>query len=167
MAEKEELIREKVEHSGIFDFKGFYRFAHSWLIEESFGVVEEKYSEKVSGNSRNILFEWVASKRLSDYFKFEIKIEVEVEGLTDVEVEIDGERKKMNKGKVAGKVKGSLIKDPNSKWDTSPFSRFMRDVYNKYIIPGRVSSMEDLLKGNVTSFKEELKAFLELSGRRK
>ena len=167
MAEKDEIIREKIDHSGIFDFKGFYRFAHGWLVEENFGVVEEKYSEKVSGNSRNISFKWMASKRLSDYFKIEIEIESEVDDLTDVEVEIDGERKKMNKGKIKGTIKGALLKDPGSKWDTTAFTRFMRDVYNKYIIPGRISSVEGTIRSDVTSFKEELKAFLELSGRRK
>lgn len=167
MAEKDKVIEEKVDHSGVFDFKSFYSYAHSWFKDEGYGVVEEKYSEKVSGNSRDISIEWMASKKLSDYFKIEIKIEASIDGLTDVEVEIDGQRKKMNKGKIGLKIGGTLIKDPESKWDTSPFYRFLRDVYNKYIIPGRVDSMEGIIKGVVINFKEEIKAFLELSGRRK
>ena len=165
MAEKEEVIDERFDHSGIFDFKSFYSYANDWLVEEEFGVVERKYSEKVSGNSRNISFEWRASKKLSDYFKIEIKIEFEIENLTDVEVEIDGERKKTNKGKIKGKIKGSLVKDPDSKWDTAPFYRFIRDVYNKYIIPGKIDTFENLIRNNVKSFKEELKSFLELTGK--
>ncbi len=166
MAEKEQIIQEKLDYSGIFDFKSFYSYAHSWFIEENYGVVEEKYSEKVSGNSRDILIEWMASKRLSDYFKIEIKIKFEIKDLTDVEVEIDGQRKKMNKGKVKGDIKGLIVKDPDSKWDSTPFSRFMRDTYNKYIIPGRIRSIEGIIGHAVTSFKEELKSFLEISGRR-
>ena len=135
-------------------------------MEEKYGVTEEKYSEKVSGNSRNLLIEWDAIKPLSDYFKREVKVKFEVEGLTDVEVEIDGKRKKMNKGKLKVEIKGLLIRDPDSKWDKSPFYAFIREIYNKYVIPGRIETMEILLRSDVTKFKEELKNFLELSGRR-
>lgn len=167
MADKDRIIKEKVEHSGLFDFKGFYEYAHSWLAEEEdYGVVEEKYSEKVSGNARDIKIEWEATKQLSDYFKIEISIEFDVKDLTEVEVEIDGRKKKMNKGKVSVEIIGALIKDPESKWDSSPTARFMRDVYNKYIIPKRVETMEDRITKDVKDFKEELKAFLELTGRR-
>lgn len=167
MADKELIIEEKFENTGVFDFKEFYKYAHSWLKDEKYDVTEEKYSEKVSGNTRDITIEWSATKTLSDYFKVDIKIEFTIEKLADVEVEIDGERKKMNKGKVAGKIKGNLIKDHDSKWETSPSMRFFRDVYNKYIIPARVSNMEEVVRRISISFKEELKAFLEMSGRRK
>lgn len=167
MSEKEQVIREKVLHGGIFDFKGFYSFAHDWLKEErEFGVVEEKYNEKVSGNARDIKIEWLASKLLSDYFRIELKIKFDIGEMTDVEVEIDGERKKMNKGKVEVEIRGTLVKDPDSKWDKSPFSRFMRDTYNKYVIPGRIYDVENRIKTEVINFKEELKAFMELSARR-
>lgn len=167
MAEKEQIIKEKVEHSGLFDFKGFYSFTHSWLKEESYDVVEEKYSENVSGSARNINFEWSATKTLSDYFKRELKLKFDIKELVEVEVDIDGKKKKMNKGKVSLEVKGSLIKDPDSNWESSPFYRFLRDIYNKYVVPGRIDNMSGLTAGDVVSLKEEVKAYLELSGRRK
>ena len=166
MAEKEQVIKEKVEHSGYFDFKGFYSFAHSWLKEENYDVEEEKYSETVSANSKSINFEWKATKTLSDYFKNEIKMRFEVRDLTDVEVEIEGKKKKMNKGKISLEIKGNLIRDPQSKWDITPWYRLLRDAYNKYIIASRVESAKDKVSADVIKFKEELKSYLELSGRR-
>ncbi len=167
MSEKEQVLKEKLEHSGLWDFKGFYSFAHSWLEEEDYDVEEGKYSEKVSGTARDINFDWKATKQSSDYFKKELKLGFEVKELTEVEVEIDGKKKRMNKGKVNVEIKGSLISDPESKWEVSPFYRFLRDSYNKYIVPGRVSSMQDQISGDVVGLKEELKAYLELSGRRR
>ena len=166
MAEKEQIIRERFAYSGIFDFKSFYNFAHSFLIEEQYGVVEDRYTEKVSGNSRDMEILWLATRKYSEYFKVEFKIRFQVEGLTEVEVEIDGQKKKMNKGTIKGDVRGSLIKDPDSNWELSAVNRFMRDVYNKYVIPGRVFNMELRIKKDVTLFKDEMKAFLELSGQR-
>lgn len=167
MAEKEQVIKEKVENAGIFDFSKFYSYAHYWFKDEGFGVDEEKYSEKVSGNKRDIDIEWTATKLLSDYFKIEYKLKFEIRDLIEVEAEIEGKKKKLNQGKVSVEIKGNIIMDHQSKWDTSSFSRFARDVYNKYIIPTRVHDMKEMVSGKCKDFKEQLKAYLELSGRRK
>lgn len=41
----------------------------------------------------------------------------------------------------------------------------MRDLYNKYIIPKRIDDTRDKLVGDIKTFKEEMKSFLEISGR--
>ncbi len=166
MVEKDQILKERLDHSGMFDFSAFYAFAHQWFKDEQYGVVEEKYSEKVSPNGRDINIEWKAIKKLSDYFRIEHGIKIDVTGLSEVEVEIDGKRKKMNKGKVAIEIKGILVKDQESKWDVNPFFRALREVYNKYIIPARIDALEDKVIADVKTWKEELKAYLELVGKR-
>lgn len=165
MTDKDQILKEIVEHSGLFDFAGFYAFSHAWFKEEKYGVNERKYSEKVKGNARDIRIEWTTTKRFSDYFKIEMEIVFEVWGMTDVEAEIDGEKKKMNKGLVRAEIKGILVKDYDSKWDTSPQWRFLREIYNKYLIRSRVENMELKVEKDVQEFKDELKAFLDLIGR--
>jgi hypothetical protein len=166
MVEKVQVIKEKLDHSGIFDFAAFYGYAHSWFKNELYGVVEEKYSEKVSGGARDISIEWKAIKFISDYFRFEHVIKMEVAGLTDVEVEIEGKKRKMNKGKIAIEIKGVLIKDPGSKWEESKFLQFWREVYDKYIIRSRVDVMENKAMDDVRDWKDAMKAYLELTGKR-
>src|SRR3989344_844307 len=100
MAEKDFILKEKLEYSGLFDFPSFYSFAHSWFKERGYGVAEEKYAEKTDGNSRDIDIEWRAAKLLSDYFKAEHVITLRISGLVDVEAEIDNVKKKMNKGRI-------------------------------------------------------------------
>lgn len=165
MAEKELLLNEKLEHTGIFDFQGLYSYAHSWFKDESYNVQEEKYVEKVSGNGRDISFEWKTTKKLSDYFGVEHKIKVSAEKITDVEVEIDGDKKHMNKGKIVIEIKSTIVMDPEGKWEATPYYRFMRDVYNKYIVPGRVDSMKSKVTSDGRKFKEDMKSYLELVGR--
>lgn len=167
MAEKQEVARERVRFSGIFDYPGAYSFAHSWLYDEKlYGVIEERYNETVKGNARDIFIQWKATRTLSDYFRIELRIKIDITGLSDVEAEIDGEKKKMNRGKIEVDIRGILVRDPYSKWDTTPVSRFFRDVYNKYIIPGKIETMEQRVATVVKDFKDEIKAFLELSGKR-
>jgi len=166
MAEKELILKEKVDHSGIFDFPAFYAYAHAWLKEHGYAISEGKYAENVSGNERDIAIEWKATKDFSDYFRAEVIVKTVVKGMSEVDVEIEGVEKKMNKGQVGVELTGNLIKDPTSKWESSTFQRFWRDVYNKYIIPSRIEEMGDKVNGDVVNLKEEMKAFLELSGKR-
>lgn len=166
MAEKDQVVKEKVDHSGIFDFPAFYSFAHGWLRDEGYGVVEEKYSEKVSDKGRDINIEWKASKQINDYFKVDIGIKFEVKGLVEVEAEIDGKKKKMNKGSIMAELKGTLVRDPDSSWEETPFSRFIHGIYTKYVIPGRVDAMQGRVFGDVTDLKEEMKSFLSLTAKR-
>lgn len=166
MSEKDEIIKEKLEYGGLFKFSELYEQAHTWFNEEGYGVVEDKYAEKISGNSKEIDVEWKCTKQISDYFKIDSKVKFEIKNLVDVEVEVDGKKKKMQQGKVKIELKGNLIKDVASEWDKSPSWRFMRDVYNKYIVPQRIDSMEDKVKGDIKDFKDEMKEYLDLSGKR-
>lgn len=166
MADKELLLKDKTEHSGLMNFAALYSYSHGWFKEQGYSVDETKYSEKSDGTKRDITVEWNVTKTLSDYFKIDNKFKMEVSGLIDVEVEIDGVKKKMNQGKITLEMKGNLITDPDSKWQSSPFNRFIRDIYNKYVIPSRMNDMRGLVVGDVQSFMEEMKSFLELLGRR-
>ena len=166
MAEKDIIITEKLDYGGIFKFSEVYEYAHSWFKEEKYGVIEEKYSEKISGNAKEIEIEWKCAKEVSDYFKIEQKVKWEVKNMVDVEVEIEGKKKKMQQGRLRLEIKGVLIKDTKSSWDISPWWRFMRDAYNKYIVPQRVDAMENKVKDDVRKFKDEMKSFLDLTGKR-
>lgn len=167
MVEKDQVIKEKLDHSGLFNFAELYTFMHSWFKNNLYGVNEERYTEKVSGATRDIAFEWKATKKISDYFRIEDGVKVDVMGLSDVEVEIDGKKKKMNKGKITVEIKGIMLKDPKNTWDeTVPVYKFMREVYDKYIIPQRIEAMTDKIESDVRAFKDEVKAYLELTGKR-
>jgi len=169
MAEREVVIKEKLEHNGIFDFAALYSYIFNWLrVEEGYGVVEKKYAEKISGSVRSIEIEWSATKVLSDYFKAEIGIKWSIEGLTDVEVEIVGQsgKKKVNKGKIELSFSGILIRDYEGKWEVSPFYKFLRDAYNKYVIPSSVEDMQTKVSSTVISLKENIKSMLDLLGNR-
>lgn len=163
MAEKDLLIKEKVESTGLFDFGGFYSYAYGWFKYEEYVVIEEEYTEKVSGNEREMIIKWKARKKLSDYFTIDIAIKYEIRNMVDVEVEIDGKKKKMNKGRITAEIKGTLIKDSQSGWETSNWYKFLREIYDKYVIPGRIENMEEKVFKEVWDFKDALRSYLQLS----
>jgi len=167
MAEKDVILKEKVKYSGYGDFKGIYSYAHDWIKQEGYNVVEEQYTEKVKGNTKDLEIVWKASKQISDYFKIEVDLKWRILGLEDVEVEIDGKKKKMNKFIEIGiDIKGTLVKDYKNEWNKSATTKFFKEIYNKFVIPSRTEQMREKVESIVQDFKEEMKALLELTGKK-
>ena len=167
MVEKDTIVKEKLKYSGLMDLEQAYKFAYDWLKKEDLNVIEDEYSEKVKSNGKELEIKWTASKKLTDYFKSTYSLKWRILGLSDVEVEIEGKKKKMNKvADLSIELKGVLEKDYSNKWEGSAFNKFIKDVYNKYVIPQRTDQKEDQVRDTVQNFKEEMKAFLELTGRK-
>lgn len=167
MAEKEQIFSSKMRSVGFFVFSEFYKFCYMWLNEEkNFDLAESVYKEKIKGDAKEIEIEWKGSSKVTDYFKFEIKVDFRILGLTDVEIVKDGHKIKMNKGDAEIKIKGTLVRDYDGKFEKSSFQKFLRSVYEKWIIPSRIDEYGEKLIGICDEFLGQAKAFLDLTGKR-
>ena len=167
MAERDLIIKEKVKYVGYADFKNLYSYAHDWIKGEQYILTEDVYTEKVKGNGKDLEILWTATKKITDYFKIELILKWRIFGMEDVEVEVDGKKKKMNKFVELGiEIKGSLFKDYGNQWNKSATTRFFKELYHKYVIPARTDQMKVRVEEDVQNFKEEMKALLELTGKK-
>lgn len=166
MAEKNEVFKQEVKHKGFFHYSDFYSFCYNWLKDEGYSVAEKKYEEKVSGFGKEITIEWEAKKKVSDYYRNIIGIKWHILGMNDAEVEVDGKKQKTNKGEVKLKVAADLERDYEQNWDKNPLWKFMRGVYDKYVIRTTTEEYESRLKSKGESFVENAKSFLRLEGKR-
>ncbi|MDP3987139.1 MAG: hypothetical protein Q8P81_02845 [Nanoarchaeota archaeon] len=167
MAEKETIFSSSMKYNGLVSFKDFYKFCYDWLTEETgLGLMESKYGEKLSGSSKEIRIEWKGKNDFTDYFRFEIKVEFLVLGLKEVEVEQGGAKLKTNSGSIEVKVKGTLVRDYNGKFETSAFNKTLRSMYEKWVIPSRIDQFEGKVAGDCDEFLGQAKAYLDLEGKR-
>ncbi len=167
MAEKEEIFSSKVGYNGIFSFSEFYNFCYDWLTEEvGLGISEDKYAEKLQGDSKNIDVEWTGEKKITDYFKFQVKVQFKITGLAKVEVLRGKTKVRTNQGGVKVATKGILIRDYKGKFEKSGFQKFLRAIYEKWVIHARIEQMEDKLVGACDGFLSQAKAYLDLEGKR-
>jgi len=167
MAEVDKIYDGKVVHGGTFDFKGVYSFLHEWLSDENgYAVIEKKYSEKIKGDSKDIEIEWECYKKVNDYFRLKLKVKTRVIGLTNVEVQENGVKKKMNKGEIEVKMDGFLEKDYENKWEENAFMKLMRGVYDKFIVKNRIEQYEDKIVGDIDGTLAQVKSFLFLEAKR-
>ena len=167
MTEKNQVFSSKVKYDGIFSFSGFYKFCYDYLTGEfGFGVAESKYAEKITGDAKEIQIEWEGEKKVTDYFKYIIKVDFKILGLKNVEIQKEGKKIQTNKGSVEISMKGILVSDYEGKFDTSPTLRFFRSVYEKWIIPSTIEQIENKLISHCDGFLGEAKAYLDLEGKR-
>ena len=168
MAEKETVFSSNTKYDGVFDFREFYRFCYDWLIEEtSLDIItESKYAEKIEGNTKNIDIEWKGSKEITDYFRFDVKVEFRILNLAKVELNKDGRKIKTNEGSVQVKIKGELVRDYKGKFEMNASRKFMRSIYEKWVIPSRIEEFEARIAGYCDEFLGQAKAFLDLEGKR-
>jgi len=167
MAEKDKIFSSKMKYEGIVSFKDFYRFCYDWLKEETeLDVAETKYAEKLKGDSKDIDIEWIGTRKVTDYFKFQIKAAFRILGLKDVETTQGGAKIKTNQGSVEIKLTGTLIRDYDSKFEVTAHKKFLRSIYEKWVIPSRIEQFEDKLISDCDEFLSQSKAYLDLEGKR-
>ena len=168
MVEKDTIFSSKIKYDGLFSFKDFYNFCYGWVKDEmGFDILSEtKYEEKVKGEEKEIKVEWAGKKDMSDYFRFEIKIGFIIQKLKNVEVVKEGVKSNMNQGSVNLDVKGVLVRDYKGKFEMSAFKKFLRSIYEKWIIPSRISEYQEKIARDSDDFLGQAKAYLDLEGKR-
>lgn len=165
--ETETIFSSKIKYKGIFLFKDFYKFCYEWLNQEmGLDIIEDKYDEKISGNKKDIEIKWTGTKRVTDYFKWTVVVKFRILQLEEVEVIKDNLKISTNSGSVEVNARGDLQRDWQGKYDATAFRKFLRGIYDKWVIPARIEEYEDKLIGKTDEFLEQAKAYLDLEGRK-
>ena len=164
MVEKDRVFSGKLKQKGIYDFKEFYEFLYDYLTDENYDVFETKYVEKVEGDAKNIEISWTATREISDYFQFEISAYWIILGMKKVKVKKDNKEISMDSGTLEIKFTATLKKDYENRWESTPFLKFLRGVYDRYIIRSRVSDYEIKLFEEINELIAQSKSFLAIEG---
>lgn len=165
MSEQDNIYETRVKYAGIFDFKDVYSLVYEWLKDFGYFVIEEEYSEKIRAEGKEIEIRWQCTRKVTDYFRFIIKIRWSISGLVEVEIPKDGKKIKANKGSLDIKFSAILERDWQHKYEVSPFHKFLRAIYEKYIIPNRIEQMEGKITEEVLDIVNNLKAYLALEAK--
>ena len=167
MSEQDTVFSSKIKYAGIFSFKDFYIFCNDWLTgETNLSMSETKYAEKISGDSKDIDIAWTGKTVFTDYFRFDVKISFKIIGLTEVEVQEGNTKVKTNKGSVEVKIQGILVKDYEGKFERTATKKFLRSIYEKWVIPSRVEEFEEKIISKCDEFLNQSKAYLDIEGKK-
>lgn len=162
MSVSSNIAKQTIKKKGYWNYTDLYNFCFSWLKDNGYGVKENEYVEKLSDFGKEIQLKWEAGRKVTDYFKFVIKVEWHILGMNDAVIERDGKQEKTNKGEVKISISADLVKDYEDNWDKKPLAKFLRGIYDKYIIRTTIDNYEDTLKDDFKEYVSQVKSFLEL-----
>lgn len=164
--EKDRIFKGNVKQKGIYNFKDLYEFLYDYLLDQNFDIFETKYTEKVEGESKNLEIVWTATREISDYFRIEIRLHWFVFGMKKIKVKKEGKEITMDSGTIEIKMEGYLQKDFENRWENHPFWKFLRGLYDRYIIKSRVNDHEIKVFEETNEVATQAKSFLAVEGRK-
>lgn len=156
------VYKEKLTQVGYWNYENLYTMLFEWLKDNQYIIDEKSYKERLSDYGKEITIEWEASKEISDYFEYRISLDWHILGMKDAEVEIDGKKTKTNKGEVEIVFKAEIIKDYEKRWENTPFYKFLRGLYEQYIIRETIDEYELELEEETKELLSDLKSFLRI-----
>ncbi|MBI4152678.1 hypothetical protein HY495_03130 [Candidatus Woesearchaeota archaeon] len=98
-----------LRYNGLFDFDGMYAAIIDWAKNYGYLWFERSYKHKVPGpQGAELEFEWVMTKNITEYINYNILIIVHTWDTKEVEVEIDGKKKKLTQSRLYIILQGTL-----------------------------------------------------------
>jgi len=162
MPQKKLIYKEKLTQVGYWHYEETYNMLFNWLKDHGYALSENSYKEKLSSGGKEIMIGWEAKKPITDYFLYKIELDWHILGMKDAEVEIDGKKTKTNKGELEIVFKGTIVKDYEKRWEDRPVYKFLRGVYEQYVIRTTIDEYEDDLEDQTKELITDIKAFLRI-----
>jgi hypothetical protein len=163
LAEKKFVYQDKfLSFEGLFNLKDMFRTIVKWFNERGYDMFENKNFEEVYEDGKKIIFELIPYKKVSDYYKLEIRIFAVFQNLKEVEVEIKGVKHKLLKGRADFTFDAILVTDYEDRWEGRPAYYFYRAIIDKFIYKSYTDRYEAELLKDAREIQEEIKAYLNM-----
>ena len=145
----------KLRHVGILELGEFYTWLQRWFdFEMSWKDSNEKYYEEVilpGGDAKNIEMQWKVEKQETNYFKYVITLDFTFIAVSDTEIQVDGKRKKAQKGDYEIRINSYL------ETKTDDLNTFFITILEKILFRNRIEMQRILLFEKVQSLHENIK----------
>ena len=163
MAEIRTVIDKlRITYDGLFSMPELYAIIDNWLHEKRYDKMEKKNIEKVKPEGKDIELLLQPWKKITDYAKIVINIRLVATGITEVEIEKEGAKVKMNQGRIQIVFDGWLVTDWENRWEGKPIFFFLRQVFDRYVFKPYTMGYETAVAKDVSDLHGEVKGFLNL-----
>ena len=162
----------ELEYNSMYHLKNFYRLAHDWLGDEYYEDADG-YGDKCEtcywdrtlpdGSKENWIW-WRTIKVPHDnqYYRFFLRIDMQVLGAKTVEVMHQGHKFKMNKANIKFVIEGWLQLDYLNKWQEHFILKHFDRIFRKRWFKKQIEDYKWELYKDVYRFERQMKDYLEL-----
>ncbi len=152
----------RLEYEGLFDPRELYTIIDQMFKQHSFDKHEFKNVEQVYKGYKQLEMDLRPYKRLSDYYRTEIRIEIIGRKLKEVVVEKKGLKKKLYNGKLEIIFTSFLITDYEGAWETKPFYYLIRMLIDKFVYKAYTREVQNEIIKLTNEVYDELRSYLNM-----
>lgn len=132
-----------MQYKGIFDMQDLYESIADFFRQKKFKFYEKQQRlRKPSPFGAEILYAFEAVRKVEDFYKWVVTVNLETFDEHDIEVVLkDGTKKKMTKGRIWIQILGNVEMDYEGIWNKSAFLAHLKGFYNKYVIKKKIEGV--------------------------
>ena len=148
--------------TGLFEIEELYKLIDHWLRERAYTKHELTVEEQVYKDGKKVYVCKEPYKKISDYAKYIIRIEIEADNMRDTSVEIDKKSRTVQEGDIKVTFTGFLTTDYEGHWDKKPLFYFLRALFDQYIYKVHTDRYEGGLIEEINLLYNLVKKFLNV-----
>ena len=154
--------RAIIRYSGLFDFDGVYAAIIDWAKNYGYMWHEIDYKHKVpSPSGAEQEWKWRLMKDVNDYINYDILFTIHSYDLVDVEVDVDGRKKTLTKGRLYIWIDGKVTWDWQKKFGENKFTKWLGEFYAKRMNP-EISEYVDGLYYRILNMQMMIKKYFQM-----
>ncbi len=142
-----------INKEGKIDIKNLYKTLKSWFDANKYILAEQDYKDILNTDSKDFSIHWESFKEVDDYTKFRIKVVLTGSNIRKSEED-------MVEGSLKLLFEAYIESDYNQEWEGSPFSKFLRGLFDKFGKSSKRAKYEKELKEHVYDIYNKAKSFL-------
>ena len=110
MASSTVLENVLIKYKGPFEFEVFYKEMMKWFEERGYVVIEKIYKDKAASPfGHEVEWTFEPEKEVTQYVKYEVSLFFQFWDVKEVEVEKNGEKKRITEGKAKLKILSAKV----------------------------------------------------------
>lgn len=149
-----------IRYKGTFDMTGLLRMIKHYLeTERRYTFYERMHKAKIP----KLELKWHADRKTTGYYKYNIDLEFVFHNVKEVEVEVNGHKKKMTHARMWLKFDGGVDKDFTNTWhgEKSEIRAKLQHFFENVIMKKEFLAKHALpLIGEVTVLRDKIYAYL-------
>lgn len=170
--EKIEIVNNQITYKDVFSLSYLYKLMHEWVVDNGYASSSDPDFKEVfflqkdnPATGKEFWFRWRLGKEPeggSKLFKYEMDIDVHVQGLKEVEVTQQNKRFKADKGEIEISVVGNFITDPETAWESHPVLKTYKTFILNRILKKKFDFHAAQVSKETEKFLDAVKTYLQL-----
>ena len=153
-----------IKYSGFYELDKLLNILKGVIEDYGYGLTIDEHTENVKTSGKEYKIVWTATKDVTEYVTYTIKMEIIILRQIDVLLEENGKQVRKQRGDMEIRFKASVKKNYRGPFKPTAFGNFLRYTYERYIVMKRLDSLKDKLRLETLEFMESARKALKTVG---